>query len=337
MKQRREFLKESVLAGAGLAFASYSGFGKLSGIRIEDLRLGIIGLDTSHSPAFIKLINDDKNPMMKGIRVTAAYPYGSRTIESSYSRIPGYIEEVKALGVDIVDSIDALLNRVDGVLLETNDGKPHYEQALQVYKAGKPIFIDKPVGASLADVIKIYNAAQDYNVQVFSSSGLRFLKKAQAVRHESIIGEVTGADAFSPSKYEPSHTDLFWYGIHGVEILYTLMGTGCKSVQRIITEETDMVIGKWGDGRIGTFRGDRYGRQNYGGTAFGSNGVVSVGPFAGYGPLVEKIVEFFRTNNSPVSREETLELYTFMEAADVSRDRKGAWVELKDVFEKAGG
>src|SRR3954468_15814160 len=123
-----------------------------------------------------------------------------------------------------------------------------------VIKAGKPMFIDKPVAASLNDVISIYAAAKQANVPIFSSSSLRYMQSVQDVV-KGKVGAVLGADTFSPATLEKTHPDLFWYGIHGVEILFTIMGTGCKQVVRIHTNDTDVVVGTWKDGRVGTFRG----------------------------------------------------------------------------------
>ena len=134
----------------------------------KTLRVGIIGLDTSHVPNFTKSINaEPADPAMHNCRVVAAYPYGSRDIESSASRIPKYTAEVKAMGLEVVDSIDDLLSKVDCVLLETNDGRPHLEQALQVFRAGKPVFIDKPTGSKLSEVVAIFRAADHFNVPIF--------------------------------------------------------------------------------------------------------------------------------------------------------------------------
>ena len=336
MKNRRQFLKSSVLASIGVtASALHTSCNQSSERKTQDFKIGIIGLDTSHSPAFATYINDPENESMKGMQVTAAYPFGSKVIESSYKRIPEYTEQFKSMGIKIENDLEALIEQSDGILLETNDGTLHLEQALKVINAKKPLFIDKPVAAGLADVIKIYDAAEKNKVPLFSSSSLRYLKKVQEVRHEKIIGDITGASTYSPEHLEPSHTDLFWYGIHGVEILYTIMGTGCQSLKRISTENTDLVIGKWAGERLGTFRGDLSGQQHYGGTAFGREGVLEVGPGEGYGPLLEEIIVFFRTGKSPVSTGETVELYTFMEAADVSKERNGEWVELKDVYNMA--
>ena len=301
----------------------------------ETLRVGVIGLDTSHVPAFTKSFNEEPaNPAMQNCRVVAAYPYGSQTIESSYSRIPKYTNQLKEMGVEIVDSIDDLLERVDCVLLETNDGKPHLEQSLQVFRAGKPVFIDKPVASNLAEVVAIYRAAEHFGVPMFSSSSLRFSEGAQSIRGGK-IGKVLGCNAYSPAATEPSHTDLFWYGIHGVESLYTCMGSGCQRVSHTSTDGRELAVGVWSDGRIGTFHGMRDGKSGYGGTAFGTKSISPIGDYGGYKPLVIEIAKFFRTKQSPIDPKETIELYAFMEAAAESVKRDGKAVPLSEVMEAA--
>ncbi len=335
MKRTLMFLRRCLsLAGLVLLIGCLSS----ATVHAEDdqiMKIGIIGLDTSHSPAFTKAMNrEPADPEMLGCRVVAAYPYGSRTIESSSSRIPKYVKEFEEMGIEIVDSIDALLQRVDGVLLETNDGGPHLEQALAVFRAGKPVFIDKPAAAQLPDVVAIYRAAEQYNVPMFSSSSLRYAANAQAIRAGK-YGKVLGCDAYSPCSLEPSHADLFWYGIHGVELLYTVMGTGCQQVSRTSSDDFELVVGKWEDGRIGTFRGIRAGSGGYGGTAFGETGKGEIGPYDGYRPLVVEIAKFFRSGESPIAAAETLELYTFMAAADASKQAGGKPVDLASVREQA--
>ncbi|MBI1348359.1 hypothetical protein GC163_18950 [bacterium] len=299
------------------------------------IRIGVIGLDTSHAPAFAKLLNDpNAEADVAGCKVVAAYPKGSPDIKSSTDRVPGYTQQFEEMGIEIVDSIPALLEKVDCVLLETNDGRPHLEQVLPVLKAGKKCFIDKPIAGSLTDAIAIFEASKKYNTPIFSSSSLRYMAMAQEVRNGK-IGKVTGCDAFSPCSLEATHPDLFWYGIHGVEILYTVMGTGCESVTRAHSDSFDLVTGTWADGRIGTFRGIRQGGSGYGGRAFGEKGVVDLGGFGGYRPLAVEIVKFFKSGELPVTAEETLELYTFMEAADESKRQGGKPVKLEEVRAKA--
>ena len=301
----------------------------------ENLRVGIIGLNTSHAIAFTELLNDSNiGQDLAGCRVVAAYPEGSRTIESSKTRIPKYTAEIQTLGVEVVNSLGELLARVDVVLLETNDGRPHLEQVWPVLRAGKPVFIDKPLAGSLAEAMVIFDEARQRNVPVFSSSSLRFSREVQDIR-QGAVGEIIGCDAYSPCPLEPTHPDLFWYGIHGVETLFTLMGSGCEKVVRTHTAKTDVVMGTWQDGRIGTFRGIRDGRLGNGGTAFGTQGIQAFGRPDRYRPLLVEIVKFFRTKTPPVSADETLEIYAFMEAADESRRRNGIPISTKDILDKA--
>jgi len=336
ISNRRTFIRNSALAGAALGLQSLP-YSALAVPNNDVIRIGIIGLDTSHSPAFTELFHaENPEPGLSGFRVVAAYPQGSTDIKSSVETIPEYTEKLRGMGVEIVDSIKKLLGMVDAVLLETNDGRPHLEQAREVYKAGKTVFIDKPVAASLADAVKIYREAKESRVAVFSASALRYLANVQAVRYENSIGSVLGADTFSPASLEPHHPDLFWYGIHGVEILFSVMGTGCESVTRFHSEDTDIVVGKWKDGRIGTFRGTRKGTHDYGGIAYGSESNLVLGTFAGYQALLVKVGEFFRTKIPPVDARETLEIYAFMEAADESKRQGGRPVLVDEVMGKAG-
>jgi len=304
------------------------------------IRVGIIGLDTSHATAFTQILNDpNAKDDVARCKVVAAYPKGSPDIPSSTSRVPSYTEEVKKHGVEIVDSIEALVAKVDAVLLETNDGRPHLEQILPVLKAGKPVFIDKPIAGSLTDAVAIFEAAKHYKVPVFSSSSLRYSSGAQAIRRGETVGEVRGCDAYSPCSLEATHPELFWYGIHGVETLFTVMGEGCESVSRSSTPGIDLAVGVWKGGRVGTFRGIRSdaggGSAGYGGTAFGTKSIAPIGSYEGYRPLLVTIVQFFRDGKVPIAESETLEIYAFMEAADESKRQAGAPVKLATVLEKA--
>ena len=301
----------------------------------KTVRIGMIGLDTSHCLAFTKLLNDPKATVdIAGFRVVAVYPKGSPDIESSTSRVPGYIEEMKKLGVLIVDDLDELVGQVDAILLETNDGRPHLEQIVPALKAGLPVFVDKPIAGSVTDAVAMFELARHFKTPLFSSSSLRFSDGPQALRAGS-VGKILGCSTYSPCSLEKTHPDLFWYGIHGVEMLFTVMGTGCESVTRASSKDFELVTGSWNDGRIGTFRGIRSGKSGYGGTAFGEKGIAPVGTYNGYRPLVVEIVKFFKTREVPVTEAETLEVYAFMEASDESKRQGGAPVTLESVMKKA--
>lgn len=300
------------------------------------LRIGMIGLDTSHAPAFTKAFNtEDATGNLSKMKVVAAFPGGSDDIASSYERVDGFTKQLRELGVEIVGSVDELLTKVDAVLLESVDGRKHLEQALPVFKSGKPVFIDKPLAGQLVDAIAIDLLAKQYNARWFSSSSLRFSPTIIRFRDdEDLASQIRGASSWGPCSLEPTHSDLYWYGVHGVETLYTAMGIGCESVIRLDGEDI-MVIGKWKNGRIGTFRGILSGKKDYGLTVFAQKEINSDAKYAGYQPLVEKIAGFFLGDAAPVANEETIEMFTFMEASDVSESLQGAPVSLAEIRTKA--
>jgi predicted dehydrogenase len=333
--KRRSFIKTAAAGSIGIGlYGKTAHFAEIQNATKK--RIGIIGLDTSHSVAFTQTLNDPSaGPEFGGYKIVAAYPKGSSDIKSSVERIPGYTEEVRKLGVEITDSIDDLLKKTDVIMLETNDGRLHLEQALKVIKSGKTMFIDKPIAASLSDAIAIFNAAGNYGVPVFSTSSLRYIQGTDEIAKGS-IGKVMGADTYSPAPLEKTHPDLFWYGIHGVETLFTVMGTGCKIVSGTFTGDTDHVTGLWSDDRIGTYRGIRTGKSDYGGIVFGEKGIITLGKYNGYNPLLIEIIKFFQTGIPPVTPAETIEIFGFMTAAFESKRLNGSPVLVESVIKEAG-
>jgi predicted dehydrogenase len=296
----------------------------------KTIRVGIIGCDTSHCVAFAQVLNDPKaSGDLAGVKIVAAYPGGSPDLPDSWNRVPEYTKQLRTAGVEIVWTIDALLEKVDAVLLESVDGRPHLEQAKPVFRSKKPVFIDKPMAGSLADALTIFRLAEESKTPVFSASSLRYVQEYQALRSGvSPLGKPRKCVAFGPYHAEPHHPDLFWYGIHGVESLYTVMGPGCKTVER--TAE-DRVVGHWADGREGVYQGS----NDYAVEVVGDQGSGKVGKFLGYGPLVVEICKFFKTGKSPISPDETIELFAFMEGADQSKKLGGKPVSIESVLQNA--
>jgi predicted dehydrogenase len=301
------------------------------------IRAGMIGLDTSHVAAFVKLFNDPKAANdIAGIKIVAAYP-GGTDMPASRTRIAKFTETVRDAGVEVVDSIPRLLEKIDVVFLESVDGRIHLQEATPVIRAGKPLFIDKPAAGTLADAVAIYELAKKYDVPCFSSSALRFTAGVEDLGKKPELGKITGALSWGPCDYEPNTPDLFFYGIHGVEPLFAIMGRGCESVTRLQTQEVDMVSGVWSDGRVASYRGFRGSKGGFGLVAFGTLAFAPAPPgsLSGYRGLCGEIARFFKTRKVPVSAEETLEVLAFMEAADESKRQGGKPVTLASVLAKA--
>ena len=303
------------------------------------IRIGIIGLDTSHVITFTKLINrDDPDDRLKQVKIAAAFPAGNPDFPLSRDRVKGYTAEMGKMGVDIVESIEALLEKVDVVMLESVDGSQHLEQVKPVFKARKPTFIDKPIAASLADVVAIDKLAREHKVAWFSASSSRFTEGYPELRNNTQIGNILGCDTYSQSRAAPHHPDLYWYGVHGVDLLYSILGCGCLSVTAVQTKYTEQVTGTWSDGRVGTFRAIREhtGQTGLGASVFGTKRIVQINNYYNYVPLVVEVAKFFTTGKSPIVPEEMVEVFAFMEAAEESKRQGGAPVLLKDVLSKAG-
>lgn len=309
-----------------------------TGAFAADLRLGMIGLDTSHVIAFTQLLNNPGNKdHVPGGKVVAAFKGGSPDIESSRTRVDGYTRQLEEkFGVKIVPSIEELCREVDAVLIESVDGRPHLEQARPVIQARKPLFIDKPVAGTLRDAIEIYRLARESKVPVFSSSSYRFnpslidLKKAD-------VGEVRSVISYGPAHQEPHHPDLYWYGVHPAEALYTVLGRGCEKLVRTSTPDTDVVTGIWSDGRVGTLHAIKKGATPHQVRVFGTKAVAEQkGGGDDYSPLLREIIKFFQTGVAPVPPDETIELFAFMEAADESKRQGGVPVTIEEVLRKNG-
>lgn len=294
-----------------------------------DLRLGIVGTDTSHSVAFTALLNDPANKNhLAGARVVAAYKGGSSDIKESSGRVDKYADELSSkYGVELTPDIPTLLTKVDAILLESVDGRKHLEQFRQIVKAGKPVFIDKPLASTLFDAREIARLAQENNVKWFSASVLRFSDVLPTLK----VDGLNGVYAWGPGPLEEHHQlSLSWYGVHTVETLYTMLGRGCEEVTFTASDDADVVTGKWRDGRIGTIRVIRP-YSAFGVTAFSAKAIKTNEKdlYTGYQNLVKEIIQFFQSGKSPIDENETLEMFAFMDAAQRSKDSGGTPTKLR--------
>lgn len=303
----------------------------LTSLRGEPLKIAIISLDTSHAGAFTKLLHTptDKDHVPGG-RVIAAFPGGSPDIEKSISRVPGFVKQMEGFGVKIASSIAEACQGADAIMIVAVDGRAHLPALREVVKvaAGKPLFIDKPLAANLAEAAEIFRLAKQHNMPMFSASSLRYTPNLVLPKNVK-VRLVAG---YSPCELEPHHQDLFWYGVHGVETVYTLLGTGCSTVSRTQTANVEVSTGVWADGRVGVVYGVRESKAGYGFQVFSDKGVVGEPLKANYAPLIRTVMEFFKTRQPPVSAAECLEVIAFMEASDLSKKQGGKAVSVADLL-----
>jgi predicted dehydrogenase len=297
------------------------------------IRAGIIGTDTSHCVEFTKLFAAEKGPGGEPpVKVTVVCSSFSPDVESSASRHEQYEKTlVEKFGVKLVKTIPELLGEVDAVLIENVDGRQHLPALKQVADAGKPVFIDKPFAASLADAKEMVRIIREKKLPCFSSSSLRFEAGIQKfLAEKDKYGKIQGCDAYSPAELEKTNPGFYWYGVHGVEILYTIMGRGCKTVRCSSTPAGDMAVGIWPDGQIGTMRGIRAGKHDFGASVICEKAVLDLPAGRTFYPgLIAALIKFFQTKQAPVPIEDTLEICAFIDASLRSSSEKCGDVKLE--------
>jgi hypothetical protein len=311
-------LQRQFLVGVAFALASSA-----------QIKLGIVGTDTSHVIAFTRILNDPSNKdHVPGAKIIAAYKGGSKDLESSYTRVDKYAAELeKDWGIEIVPDIATLCAKVDAVLLESVDGRPHLAQAREIIKHRKPMFIDKPLSSTYEDAKEIARLAKAAGVPWFTASSLRWNEMTSTMK----VPDTTAVITWGPGPTDATHhLDLSWYAIHPIELMYAFLGPGCVEVSRTVSESGDIIVGRWKDGRIGTVRTNRpYG--GYGAVVFKKDGLLQSppNPKTGYKNMLVEMVKFFETKVPPVSNEESLEVFAFMDAALKSKQAGGKPVQLR--------
>ena len=296
------------------------------------IRLGVLDFDTSHVVEFTKRLNKKgvaKDQWVEGATVVVGCPGTSKIMPE---RIAGITAAMQKLGVPLVEKPTDMIGKVDGMLIESQGGGAHYAAARPFLEAGIPCYIDKPFTCGVADAKKIAALAARKKVGVFSASSLRYATELVAYMADAKKGKILGAVAFGPAPYFEGKSDvplnpgLYHYGIHAVEILYTLMGPGCVRVSCLHEKDVDVVTGQWKDGRAATVRGIRSGNAGYGFTAFSEKGIKHSVLDTGttYRELVKQVVLFFETKKAPVDLSVTIEMMAFIEAALKSAANHGA-------------
>ncbi|BBI36283.1 Gfo/Idh/MocA family protein [Cohnella abietis] len=297
---------------------------------MNELRIGLIGTDTSHAVVFSSMINDiHHKDHIPGGRVVCAYAGGSADFPLSISRVDDYMNLLSdRFGILKMDSLQEVAESCDAILLESADGRVHLEQFQAIAPYGKPVFIDKPLALSAREAAEIHQIAKRWGTPIMSSSSLRYAEQMRECLAAIGRSNVAAAETRGPFIVEPTQSVYFWYGIHSVEMLYAILGTGCASISAWVEDDYEIVTGRWHDGRIGTVRLERRPDSRFGAVIHGEDKQrfsFEISPDAKpfYASLLEQIMNFFRTKQSPIQWSETAEIIRFLEAAEESRKLGG--------------
>lgn len=295
-------------------------------------KIGLVDFDTSHVVQFTKRLNHidiAEDQWVNGGKVVMGYPGESRV---SPERVPGYTEELREMGVQIVDDPTDMIGNVDAVFVESNEGNKHLGHAKPFLEAGLPLFIDKPYAGTTAQARAIADLSAQHGVPIFSASSLRYTETVMDVQATlAEDGGALGAMVHSPGSEHYANPGLLNYGIHGVEVLYSLMGPGCQEVWAARTDGADHVTGLWDGGRLGTVRAIREGSAGYGLTVYTAKRTetANIDASNNYRNLLREIMNMLETGTPPLAIEETIEIISFIEAAYRSSQNGGAGTRLE--------
>jgi len=285
---------------------------------VAEFKVGIVGLDSSHSIEFTRLIQGDAPD---GLRIDGMRVVSCMRFPSPFQEEGGQDErqvQLEKWGVEVTESLDQAIEGVDGILLELNDPVMHLEFFEKVAPLGKPIFLDKPLANSLEDAKKIVALAEKHSTAVWSSSSIRFIDALVEARRE--ISDPLLCSVYGPLGKASAGSDLVWYGVHTLEMLTMLMGRGAESVYAAQDEKGIVMIVRYGDGRRGIAECNE-GLYKYGGRlqsaesvrTFSADSTNSI-----YYNLLIKIRESFIDGKPPVPLDDALEIMAVIDAAERS-------------------
>ncbi len=296
------------------------------------LKLGMVGLDTSHCEAFARMLHDPENAHYQpGAAIVALYGGGSEAFSLSHDRVQGFTATLQQItGAPLYDDLAALARDVDAIFLESVDGRQHAAQFAEL-AIGKPVFIDKPFATSSADARALIRRANETLTPVMSCSSLRYAAGLADALAAAAGEQIAGCETFGPAPLLDDYPGLFWYGIHAAEMLFAALGPGCWQVQILARPGVDVVVGDWNDGRPGVMRGTRAGAREFGYVVHTDRGVrcgLADATSATTARLLADILAFFRSGRSPIDLATTFEIIAFLEAAEASRAQGGLPVPL---------
>ncbi|MEM6314307.1 MAG: Gfo/Idh/MocA family oxidoreductase, partial [Planctomycetota bacterium] len=291
----------------------------------KTIRLGCVGVDSSHLPEFTKRIHALRDAGETGCTVTHSFDAGPHFLPES--DVAEWTAATRGMGVEEAGSMDELLDAVDGVLVLSVNGHEHLGHALPALERGLPTYVDKPLTCDLAQAKQLRAAAKQSGARCYSASSLRFVSELETLGD---LGDIVAVDVVGPGELNDAMEGLFFYGVHSIELVDALMGPGVEAVQATGGTDRDFVRFRYDDGRSASIRLERRGSYAFAATVHGTEHcksfVVDFGPV--YGRLVAGMCRFFEGGPAPVDLDRLIENIAVMEAGNRSMASDGEWVEV---------
>lgn len=287
------------------------------------MRIGAIGIDSSHLGAFAGRIN-----ALHRAGGTPCQVVGHWTADAGGASPELLAAAANHAGTPAPD-FDRLLAGVDGVMVLDVDGARHAGSVIAALNRGLPVFVDKPMTCSLADAERVLAAARQPGTRCFSASCLRFAAGVTDIPRDG-LGKIVAVDAFGSDQTREPMSGLWYYGCHTVEMVGAIMGPGVRRVRGCEVQERTVADFEYRDGRLARLRFERSGYASFGATVHGTHGVHQFrDDLAGaYDRLVGAMVRFFEGGPAPVDLRETVEHVGAIEAVHRSISADGAWVDV---------
>jgi predicted dehydrogenase len=183
------------------------------------MRIGLVGVDSSHADDFLRLVNVERR--YSSSRVAAIWG-------ADADRARGLAEQ---FGVEAVANFAALIGKVDAVIVGDRHGDLHLAHALPFLAAGLPVFVDKPLACSVHDAGAIVAAAQTSGAPLASASAVRWQEDADALsRRIAELGGATHIIASGSFQPDSEYGGAIFYGIHTVELALQLAGSDFSDI-----------------------------------------------------------------------------------------------------------
>lgn len=296
----------------------------------DTIRLGVIGVDSSHLPAFATRIDDLRKAGKSRCQITHMWTDGRHDMPAS--DVAGWQEQARELGVEASENLDAMLDAVDGVLVLAVNGNRHLELARPALERGLPTYVDKPLTCSLDEAKELLALSRAGNARCYSASSLRFVSELESIDRD-VLGKLVAVDAFGPGELNDSMAGLFFYGVHAIELVDAILGPGVARVSAVTGEDRDLVRLEYNDGRFASIRLERKGGYAFGATVHGEKDarsfVVDFEPV--YARLVAGMTRFFEGGPAPVELRDIVENVAVMEAGNRSQAADGQWVDVEVI------